>query len=920
MAKNERVRTIDLAGYAAPVSSRAVSTGGATPSITDADRVDGFHASATALANTLLALNGAAKLPASITGDADTVDGYDAAELAGIAEAETISGLWTFSRSTNAPFACVSGAGKVNYLDSDKLDGYEASAFPRKAENATITGTWAFPAAGFTIGADVSISRGAADRLDLASGDSFRLVSGQLQFGTDIVVARIAADRLAFYDDISSEDYASQLTGWRMTNAGDLDCRYIFADELHVKAFIADIEQALAGGQIISKSVAIISRDFTVPADGHTGTLYVEDLPGFANTAVFAANDYVRLRVIDRSGGGLVVADVWGQVTGYSDLSGGEQSWTFTTTDDGGVDGEIVYAGAIALDYGASGDGYWEVTTLDPDSPYCQIVTWTTNPWTGGNLTLRVRMGDLDGVTDADLSPTGWGLYSTNVFLSGVVHAAGGDVVLDADGVSVAISGAAWDDVAAYKFVDGATVTGGYYGSNYGGENAHKLEVAAVTGLSSSLVISADAPTGEESQIVISADDVDGAAQFIAVFKSDGTANISGDGYFTITGFDYLQVDNYIRTGGGVHVGGTSDPGNDNLIVDGDAWVGSGLVVGNTSTAIADDNALIIGPSPALTITTTNAGGSPTIQFSNSSSGADWYLYENVSSSDHLYLKYETYPLFLFSTTGVFWADAAVAIGSTSGLDTHLSWGLNINQGAYDDLLIAGQSSDVAHGMTDYVDTDTYFSVAKAEAASGGALIRGYKDADGAAGYALSLQGFLGEAADDTQDETGVGIIDMYAAIRDGTGVGTVNGNANILSIRTYQGATPSRTILLVDEDGNLFTDYTITGESWDEFDDLALLHGLRAAMMPPGHALRERFGQFLGGARDVLERDGVARFNESGSVWCSMNGLQMLTIDALRQFAARYAAAIEALSAEVVRLGGDPGRLATLNNRGGTP
>lgn len=41
---------------------------------------------------------------------------------------------------------------------------------------------------------DVGLDRGAADRLDLASGDSLRLVGGQLQIGSDVVFERKAAD------------------------------------------------------------------------------------------------------------------------------------------------------------------------------------------------------------------------------------------------------------------------------------------------------------------------------------------------------------------------------------------------------------------------------------------------------------------------------------------------------------------------------------------------------------------------------------------------------------------------------------------------------------------------------------------------------------------------------------------------------
>lgn len=51
----------------------------ATP--VNADTVDLIHAATTATANQLLALDAAAKLPADITGDADTVDDYHAWEL-----------------------------------------------------------------------------------------------------------------------------------------------------------------------------------------------------------------------------------------------------------------------------------------------------------------------------------------------------------------------------------------------------------------------------------------------------------------------------------------------------------------------------------------------------------------------------------------------------------------------------------------------------------------------------------------------------------------------------------------------------------------------------------------------------------------------------------------------------------------------
>ena len=56
--------------------------------------------------------------------------------------AYTITGLHTFSRSTNAPFACVSGAAVVAYLDADKLDGIEATGFIKADGTVALSANW----------------------------------------------------------------------------------------------------------------------------------------------------------------------------------------------------------------------------------------------------------------------------------------------------------------------------------------------------------------------------------------------------------------------------------------------------------------------------------------------------------------------------------------------------------------------------------------------------------------------------------------------------------------------------------------------------------------------------------------------------------------------------------------------------------
>lgn len=220
---------------------------------------------------------------------------------------------------------------------------------------------------------------------------------------------------------LQADNYASQVSGWRITYDGQADFRYIYTDELHAKAFIADLEQALAGGQIIAKSVTILYSDFTAPAAGGTASLTVRDLPSATGMAVFVDGDYIRIREFSRSGGSLSIADCWGTVvldTSYGtsgfDSATKTQRYTFTrsTSPNAGAmtTGNVVEADAIILDYGTSGNGFYEVNAIDglygANSPYSQIVTWSGHP---RNQTVQARLGNLYGIW----SVTGeYGLYA----------------------------------------------------------------------------------------------------------------------------------------------------------------------------------------------------------------------------------------------------------------------------------------------------------------------------------------------------------------------------------------------------------------------------------------------------------------------------------------------------------------------------
>lgn len=245
--------------------------------------------------------------------------------------------------------------------------------------------------------------------------------------------------------NLGHPDYVSQTTGWQISDEGAADFRYLFTDELHAKAFIADLEQALAGGQIIAKSVALVGAAFTVPAAGAAATLTVKDLPSAADMAVFESGDTIRIRSFSRAAGTLSISDCWGVVTTYADQAGGLQTWTFTR-NTGANAGAMAAATVIAvesvvLDYGVSGNGIYEVNAADGlygvNSPYAQIVTWAGDSPIAANLTVRARLGNLKGITSADE----YGLIAGTYAATGGQYFRASDVAFELHGIDLSL----WD-------------------------------------------------------------------------------------------------------------------------------------------------------------------------------------------------------------------------------------------------------------------------------------------------------------------------------------------------------------------------------------------------------------------------------------------------------------------------------------------
>jgi hypothetical protein len=250
-----------------------------------------------------------------------------------------------------------------------------------------------------------------------------------------IVTIKSTADSaLTNCGGISKNDFASQTTGYRITQHGDADFRSIYADQLHVKSFIADLEQTLAGEQMICKSVAKLAVNFVyVPGDGDDGWgdyyVTVEEFDGFIGN-VFEDNDVVRFRVQSRISGGLNVTDMYGWVFFDSRYGSGAdpKPWTQTYLFQPfqyPTSAITFMKGSLALDYGAAGNGYYEVSAIDgnngSNSPYSQIVTWDYDydeEWnTLMSPTVQSRLGNLAGLTSPVFGALkDYGLWTQNLF------------------------------------------------------------------------------------------------------------------------------------------------------------------------------------------------------------------------------------------------------------------------------------------------------------------------------------------------------------------------------------------------------------------------------------------------------------------------------------------------------------------------
>ena len=211
-------------------------------------------------------------------------------------------------------------------------------------------------------------------------------------------------------------------------------------------------------------------------------------------------------------------------------------------------------------------------------------------------------------------------------------------------------------------------------------------------------------------------------------------------------------------------------------------------------------------------------------------------------------------------------AGGILHVGDTA--NTFMTQGINIYQGASDNEITAWKSSDVAHGITTNLETDTFGTIKKAVATLGGLEVRGATEHSS---QALTLMGYTGATTNTDKTTAGYGAVRITAQEITGTTVGVVSADGNLCSIDS-----DGTVRFIFDVEGSAHADVAWT--TFDTEDDFQLIKDVEANLVPDifGEAVRYKEDDLV--ALGLFGKDSI-RVEPNGRKRGMMNQTRMVML-----------------------------------------
>jgi len=221
---------------------------------------------------------------------------------------------------------------------------------------------------------------------------------------------------------------------WRIAENGDIEVENLLVRaSARFRELIIDQLSIIAGSNLMS-----IARGKIESIDVPNSKVTLED-PNNRDACSFAVNDFFWIKAIDIEG--TLFSDCRGQVTA---VVGTTLTLSFAVAGANGAIGDIA-EGDVIVQRGNSTEADRQAliytTVSDADGPFERVMTGVDSLAAFNDLDNVVwQSGNLVSLDSHDIVPAdpGYGLYSNNVYLSGTIHSADGEIggwTIDTDAI-----------------------------------------------------------------------------------------------------------------------------------------------------------------------------------------------------------------------------------------------------------------------------------------------------------------------------------------------------------------------------------------------------------------------------------------------------------------------------------------------------